>query len=376
MALVLVGCGDGEPGRDAAVPGPDAADPVDAAAADGGQDAAPDAACVPRALSVRSPETFDGVLAHLAEHEEQIEGDWQDDFGDATAYAPPALFAAARARCDPALRALGQATLDRELALVADFQLSGEVLIGGLGLVETFALTADPALAEAAGTVVGYTGELLEELGGVVPLATVEGVGLPYGQTAVTALLVAMELRYVERVAPEDEALLATALSQIATIEDLAWMPELGYYRYNEGNDDLYLYPNAAMMAVHVLAGRLAAEPEHLDRAEALFEAVQPLYRPEVGGFHSPYQGDSDDYISLSSQSYFLLALQLLRRERPDPRYDAAIDSIFSFIDERLYVPDDGITYHHWENGQHADWYCTGCNFQLLYSLLLDGAEI
>jgi len=375
--LILAGCKDEGHGHDAAVPGRDAADPGrDAAVADAGADAAPDAACEPRALSIRSPETFDGVLAHLAEHEEQIAGDWQEDFGDATAYAPPALLAAARARCDPALRALGQATLDRELALVADFQLSGEVLIGGLGLIETFALTGDPVLAEAAGTVVGYTGELLDEIGGYVPLTTVEGVGLPYGQTAVTALLVAIELRYVERVAPEDDALLAAALSQIATIEDNAWMPELGYYRYNEGDDGLYLYPNAAMMAVHVLAGHLAGEPDQLDRAEALFEAVQPLYRPEVGGFHCPYQGDSDDYISLSSQSYFLLALQLLRRERPDPRYDAAIDSIFAFIDEHLYVPDDGIAYHHWENAEHADWYCTGCNFQLLYGLLLDGGEL
>jgi hypothetical protein len=130
------------------------------------------------------------------------------------------------------------------------------------------------------------------------------------------------------------------------------------------------VYPNAAMMAVHALAGRLTADDRHLDRAEALWDAVQPTFRAEAGGYHDSYQGTEDDYISLSTESYLVLALRLLSRERPDVRYDEGIATILSFIETRLYEPEEGITYHHWESDVRAGWYCTGCNFQLLYILL------
>jgi hypothetical protein len=363
VSLLIGACGEDSPidrdaGRDAAV----------------ATDAAPDAEapCQPQDLTPRDPEVFEAVLDHLVAEETQLEGDWDGDFGDATAWAPPVLTLASTARCDPALGELARLTLQREATLVREFtaSFSGEALVGGFGLVETFAISGDPEVGQSATAIVEYAGSLLD-LVGYLSRDAVEGSGLPYGQTATTALLVALELRYVERVDPADDGRLAAALGHIQAVEEAAWSAELGYYRFNEDDDELHVYPNAAMMAVHALAGRLSGDAWHLDRAESLFDAVQPLWRPEAGGYHDSYQGTGDDYISLSTESYFILALQLLARERPDPRYLDAIDTLFSFIESRLYDPTTAIAYHHWEYAERADWYCTGCNFQLLYMLLL-----
>lgn len=358
---------DGAPGLDA---GADAAP-------DAATDAAPDAppACEPTELRPRSPEIFDAILAHLLEHETHDRGNWDIDYGDATAYAPPVLTAVGRARCDPAIEELAAITLEWERELVRSFsqELSGEGLIGALGVIETFARTDDPALADLAADAVGYSAGVIDLFGGVLPAETVAGAGLPYGQTAATGLLVAIELRYVEQVDPADDARLASALAHAEQIEEAMWAEELGYYRFNEGDDELHVYPQSAMMAVHALAGRLTGDATHLDRAEALFDAIAPAYLPEIGAYHDAYQGTGDDYVSLSTTSYLLLALHLVSRERPDARYEEAIDGLLAFVEERLWAADESIAYHHWEYDMRADWYCTGCNFQLGYLLLLLG---
>lgn len=372
LFAVLSACG---PGNDrTADAGADASASVDAAT-DATTDAAADAACVPQEIAPRARALFDAIVTHLALHETQIEGDWDLDFGDATAYAPPVLTAAASATCDAPMSGLADATLDREEQLVRRFasNLSGEALIGALGLIETYARTHDPRLAALAAQAVEYAGGLIDLFGGVLPRETVEQAGLPYGQTATTGLLTAIELRYVEQVDPDDAPRLATALGHAQGLDDAMWSDALGYYRFDEGDDELHVYAQSAMMAVHALAGRLSGEPAHLDRAEALFDAIAPAYRPEIGAYHDPYQGTGDDYVSLSTTSYLLLGLHLLSRERPDARYDAATAELLSFIEDRLWSVTDGIAYHDWEYGERADWYCTGCNFQLAYILLLLG---
>ncbi len=100
-AMTLSACGDDD---DDTVALPDAGRD---AAPDAATDAAPDGppVCEPSELSLRSPEMFDAIVAHLVEHETHDQGNWDLDFGDATAYAPPVLTAVGRARCDPALEA-------------------------------------------------------------------------------------------------------------------------------------------------------------------------------------------------------------------------------------------------------------------------------
>jgi hypothetical protein len=340
-------------------------------------DAGPDAppACEPVALRPRSPAIFDAVVAHLVEHETHVDGNWDLDYGDATAYAPPVLAAVARAQCDDDVGALADATLAWEGELVRGFSqnLSGEGLIGALGLIETYARTRDPALAELAAQAVDNAGALIDLFGGVLSEETVTQADLNYGQTAATGLLIAIELRYVEQVDPGDEVRLARALAHAQVLEEAMWVDALGYYRFNAGDDELHVYPQSAMMAVHALAGRLTGDAAQLDRAEALFAALAPVYRADIGAYHDSYQGTGDDYVSLSTTSYLLLALHLVARERPSPLYDDAIDGLVAFIEDRLWVPDDALAYHHWEFASRADWYCSGCNFQLAYILLLLG---
>ena len=73
--------------------------------------------------------------------------------------------------------------------------------------------------------------------------------------------------------------------------------------------------------------------------------------------------------MSLSSQNYLVLALRLIAEETGDPRYLDEARAVLSFVETHLYW--HGMAWHHWENGARASWYCTGCNFQLLYDLWL-----
>ena len=125
------------------------------------------------------------------------------------------------------------------------------------------------------------------------------------------------------------------------------------------------------MMIVWTLAHRMTGDPAQLARAEALFDAIQPLRLDALGGYHSLYSSTVPDYVSLSSQNYLVFGLRFLDEETANPRYAAEAATILEFVSTRLY--SNGMAWHHWENDARASWYCTGCNFQLLYDLWLLG---
>jgi hypothetical protein len=350
----------------------DAATPEDGGDVEEEADAA---ACEPADAATPFPELYAAVLERLTTEIPVNEGDWAEDFGDATAFAPPALLSVGRRTCDERLIGLAVRTLEHQEFLVRHFLevLEGpgaaEVLVGGIGLIESYRLGGDARWAAAADELLRLLLDTAALFGDYLygPLLDVE----PYGPTAVTGIVAAEALRYVEVVDPTDDARLARALELAAAIDRVAWDAAGGFYRAAPDEPALDLYPNVAMTIVWTLAHRLTGDPEHLARAEALYDAIQPLRLAfaDAAAYHSLYSSSVPDYVSLSSQNYLVFALRFLDEETRDPRYLAEARSILSFVESHLYW--HGMAWHHWENDARATWYCTGCNFQLLYDLWL-----
>ena len=298
--------------------------------------------------------------------ETHVEGDWEGDFGDATCYAPPVLIGEGLASCDEAMVELGWATVAREYAVIDDFLESPEeALIGGLGLTQVYTFVPDPEVATQCRSLIELVETTLPVIGldGLLPVAMSE----PYGQTAATAIVVALMLMYVDLVDADDAHVLERGLEIAADIRAASYDDAQGFYRRAPDVEELYLYPNVAMMLVHTLTHRLTGDAGELDEARALLTAIEPLRVAEVGAYHSPYQGEADDYISLSSQNYLTMALIYLFDETGDAALLEAATAEIDFIQE--FLLHEGIAYHHWENSERAGWYCTGCNFQLLFVL-------
>ena len=124
---------------------------------------------------------------------------------------------------------------------------------------------------------------------------------------------------------------------------------------------------------------KLTGKQNYLDRSIQLHAAIQPLKDAEQGAYHSPYSMDvmgaqTDDYKTLSSQLYTALALMALYENTGDATWLAEAGELFAFVENYLYV--DGKALHHWMDGEiakpeHLEYYCSGCNFQLLYALRL-----
>jgi hypothetical protein len=341
-------------------------------------DAGADASCTPSALPTFDDGRFEAITARSIADEPVDAGDYAGDFGDAPGYVPPVVHAIARARCDDALAAKAEETIAYAKDRVAGFatELDPEAILGALGFLETYRRDPRPDLAEAAHDLLVLTDDVLDLVDGYLPEAMLvdsSGEPLPYGQTAATALIPILGLRYVEVVDPNDEARRDRALQAIDDIAAQAWIEDLGYYRHVQGDDHLELYPNVAMMAAHALAHRVTGDAFHLERAEALYAAIQPLYLPDVGGYHSSYSSSAPDYVTLSSTNYLVLALLFLWQESGDGRHrDTAIDQL-RFVGDVFFDAQTRIVYHDWEDGARADWYCAGCQFQHAYVLLLWG---
>ena len=134
---------------------------------------------------------------------------------------------------------------------------------------------------------------------------------------------------------------------------------------------------NVVMIIALARMYQATTEEPYLQRAEALYDAIQPLRCPDRPGYHSPYSAEvmgatTDDYTTLSSMNYSLFAFALLNQITEKQIYRDEIDSILDFIRLYLFVPEDGRVYHHWMDGRLAvpedpEYYCIGCNLQLLY---------
>ncbi|MFH1436374.1 MAG: hypothetical protein ABIJ56_11705 [Pseudomonadota bacterium] len=362
---------------------PDAGCPSDDAAveAEAGEDAQEDIAaeafapdlsgCEETEPAAASPDIYAAILERLVTSVPVNEGDWGEDFGDATAYSPPALLQAGRSLCDASYMRLADETLQHTHFLIDHFleimegDSPDELIIGILGPIESYSITPFEGWADDADEGLFWLDETLDLFGDYLYAPSLDTS--PYGPTAVTAIVAAENFRYVLLVDPEDSEKTTRGLEMAAAIDTYAWDPDNEFYKVSPDEEFLDLYPNVAMMIVWTLAHALTGEAEHLARAEHQFDAIAPLKLEDIGGYHSLYSSSVPDYVSFSSQNYLIFALYLLYLETEDEKYRDEALSVLKFIEDYLY--SGGMVWHHWENEMRANWYCSGCNFQFLYVL-------
>lgn len=326
---------------------------------------APDGSSVAAdSLEVLYPAVFREILHHLLTKETVIAGDYSGDFGDATCYAPPVLMALGLATGDSVQIELARAIIAHEYGLIDNFLFnSSEALIGGLGLTEVYEISPETRLAEETNTLIRHVDTLydLVNQNGLLP----KNLASDYGQTASTAIIAALQLKYLIKIDSTDSARRERSLTMVRRIEAAAY-DSAGFYRWNADDAELCLYPSAAMMLVHTLAYHVTGDEHHLDLARSLLPAIAPLFRPELDTY-SDRESDPNEYVSLSSHNYLALALLHLFDETQDPTYMHKAQRTVDFIIKRLY--NNGIVYHDLRNNVRATYYCTGCNFQFLFVL-------
>ena len=317
-------------------------------------------------------------------------GDWTEDMGDAPFYGAGFYARIGEQQGDPEAKSISLAARDHNLGVLgqaagdASFFMANleEVIMASLGLIEYADATGDTGfvaeldqIIDTANDALGIFGDYLQDTGLSSPALEV------YGPTAITAAIALLNLQYAtyldtDRVRSRiDRALKIVAAIDANALEIVASGQER--YLFRSGAVDLYLYPNAMMILVLNRLHELTAQPEPLERAKRVFRALAPLKSAERGGYDSPYSAavmgaTTDDYSTLSSQNYLLLALSILYRNTGDERYlDEALD-VYDFIRYRLYDETQGVILHHWMDGRPAlpedpEHFCSGCNLQFLY---------
>ena len=328
-----------------------------------------------------SPNMFRAVLASLSAADMlPHDGDWQADYGDANHYGAGFFYRYGEAADNDAQRSLADATYAYDVWLIDDaldtpvrlLQVPDELIPAAFGLIERYEHSPDPADAARIEAFLDLVDVFVEGYD-YYP----ETFEIIYGPTTINGALALLNLEYAIVAEAAAAALRVERAEQIiAAGRDIAYDVDLGYYRYAPDVDRLYLYPNVMQILAHARAFELTGEQAYLDRAVALHEAIQPLKVAGEGRYKSPYSAEymgaqTDDYTTLSSQNYTMLALAVLYDLTGDEQYRQEVIEILGFIETRL-LADDGRVLHHWIDGHIAaptdlEYYCQGCNLQLLY---------
>ena len=309
-------------------------------------------------------------------------GDWELDFGDAAFYGPAFLVGAGLAYQRDDYLQLGLAGYEHDLAVLAHAQEDlgyffsdlEEILMAALGVVEVASLTGDLSGLEVLDPLLDLINDVADGMGTYLE-TELESYALDtYGPTTITGVVALLNLRYAQLLnVPVSGSRLAHGLKVIDVVDEVAFNGS--EYVFEPGIEKLYLYPNVSMMIANLTAHKLTGEERYLDRSLAAYEGIQPLKDSSMGCYRSPYSAvfmgaKTDEYITLSSQNFTIMALSLLFEATQDGKYRDEITSIAAFIHDYLYV--DGKILHHWMDGRVAiptdpEYFCTGCNLQFLF---------
>lgn len=316
-------------------------------------------------------------------------GDWAPDWDDAPFYGP-AFYASwgwesghtslqrrAREARDLNL-ANAEAGLDDLLGVF--LENASAIIYGTLGVIEYMAASGDRERIDVVDNVIAQADSFLALMGNYVNEEMFENYATDtYGPTSITAIFALLLLQHAVLLDTETSAgYVERARAILERVDEVAWNGS--FYQFNTENvDDIYLYPNVAMMIASVRMNQATGEAAYLERAEDVYQAIQVMKYEDRPGYFSPYSAltmgaETDDYTTLSSTNYTLLALALLNEETGQQVYRDEIDELVGFVEEYLWLEGEGQIIHHWMDGRQAvpedpEYYCIGCNLQLLYIL-------
>lgn len=333
------------------------------------------------------PKLFSVVLSQLTEEDSlPVEGDWPGDFGDANYYGPGLFLRYGHASDNDQQIALGEASARFDQRLLAratkdvSFLLENldHVTMAALGLIEFVRVHPDDALRgelERFISVFDTLASTYDYYPEEVSSSNSYAAGT-YGPSTMNATIALLRLEYAYSVGGPNKATHVTRGKAIlAKGREKGFDSAHGYYRFSSKQSGLYLYPQVTQIIARLRAHQLTGDKSYLAQAEQLYRAIQPLKVKGEPRYRSPYSAKgmgakTDDYTTLSSQNYTLLALALLYQQTKKARYRDEIAPLLGWIHARLLR--DGRVLHHWIDGRVADrsdpeYYCSGCNLQLLY---------
>ncbi len=313
-------------------------------------------------------------------------GDWTLDFGDAAYYGLAYYINAGTSESREDYIARATEVKDRNITIINDSKDDfvgfidnlEELMMAELGLIEYMYVTGDTAPLATVDEFLDLANDTLTSFGTYIELDIGSYALSTYGPTTIAGVLVLINLRYAEMLdTPRKQERIDFAEGIMVTINEKAFMGN--YYRFNSDTEALYLYPNIMMMLSHCIAYKLTEKEAYKTRSLLLYQAIQDLKDPEGNRYHSPYSAKhmgatTDNYTTLSSMNYTILALMMLIEITEDTSYLSEIESIILFVRDYLYEPEEGRILHHWMDGRVAlpedpEFYCSGCNFQFLYAL-------
>ena len=373
---------DGEmaPIVDASTPPSDAGpDPADAAPA-------PITAAEVRA---RHGDMFEAVRAHHDDPDLCVNGEWQQHFGDGGMYGPSfdLLYWVQTGDMKYYRRAIEALDHNRELVKASAADPAGsldrvEVLsMALLSLIEAGLYLPDPSgYRQAADGLIEPLDFLAVGFGDYLELSQGEFAATTYGPTSLSAFLAIVHLEHALAYPDHEfEHHRDRGAEVLANIHSRVWDEEMGCFRFAPRDDRYMLYPNITMMLAYARAYQVTNDPIHLMRFEETYAGIQRLKAADGDHYHSPYSAEAsgavdEDYATLSSQNYLLMALVVAYQTTGEQRYLREVDTVLTWIEEHLFV--DGRLMHHWVNHRVANEtddfpYCLGCNLQTLYILLM-----
>jgi len=307
---------------------------------------------------------LDYTLSQVPVHPD---GDTVGDFGDSTAYGPAALLSLGKEEHrELALRIAGREAqlLDDPLWIINIV----EVFIGTVGNYKAYEFTQEEAYRNTVEDVLDRFNEILDLALDLLIIID----AIPYGPTTIAGGIAMYNLQYGFSIGqtPRTDAYAAHGLDLIERIDAHAYDAENRYYWYAKFNDKCSSYPNAIMIIALCRAFQVTGDQAYLDRAMAVAETVEARLLVEpLGGYYGA-QGSYDTYMALSNNNYLIQALLFLAEVSGETIYLERVHRTIGFVEQYLCEPGEGICYHDLRRGHRMDWFCSGCNWQILYNIL------
>lgn len=357
---------------------------------------------------------FYATLQADAEHFTIRDGDWVEDYGDGAFYGLAFYAHTGTEAADQARLARAQAAYDRSVLLLQDADLLNgdinEFAMSALGLIDAIDATGDTSAQPVLDKFIDRLDSLVELFGFYLDdLSDKSWAFQTYGTTSVCALIGLINAQYAHVLGGERAAERVEWAEQMAAaISEHAWNGTS--YDFGGPRDIACIYPNIAMIMLTSRLFQLTGDEAYRERALATYQGIQPFKLPgEPVRYRSPYSAEAmgaktDDYWTLSSQNYLLLALMTLAEITNDPAFADEADSVIDALSTKLHGPwclsdrheeacspvcaEEQVcvvdaceaeacqeaVLHHWIDGRAAlptdpEYICSGCNLQLLYVL-------
>lgn len=346
-------------------------------------------------------------------------GEWMEDFDDGAFYGPAFFALAGKSTSNQAYLELAATAEARNLEVIRSANLlTGDtnlIVMAALGAVEYMAATGDREGLDDLDNLISSLIDLVENFGNYVTPDLAPGYSMEtYGPTAINGLIVLLPIQRALMLEGGDrQRTIEFAYNVLDKINERSWNGSC--YEFDDGvnRPGLFLYPNITMIILNARLYQLDPAAGLRKRALDVYSGIQPLRVTRQSGlaaagrYRSPYSAvhmgaSSDDYSTLSSQNYLMLALMLLYQISGDVAYVNETDTVLGFIEDFLWGQScysdmhlvdcnpvcsadqaclkmscyaDGChcgVLHHWMDGRLAlptdpEFFCSGCNLQLLY---------